>query len=106
MTKFLTQGTMRMQAEKDATGALKVTAWINPIPDYTVKHQEKEYVVFMPKDPTGDPLAFKKECQFSLFPGLEEWVQYDGTKTEIGIDSKGATGMPTEITSLKTPASF
>jgi hypothetical protein len=56
------------QAEKDATGALKVTAWINPFPDCTVKHQEKEYVVFIPEDPNGDPLAFKKECHFFAFP--------------------------------------
>lgn len=106
MTKYVTQGTIQLQKEKEA-GKFKLTAWINPSSDFTVKYQKEEYIVFILENPTPskeEALVFKKDQPFSLSEEFEDWCECDGnTKLEIGIDGNDTNP---EIISLKIPASF
>jgi hypothetical protein len=47
MTDYVTQGTVQVEIE-----SAHLLIRINPNQDYAVKHNEKSYIIFMPKDTT------------------------------------------------------
>ena len=103
-SEFITQGMIQL---KMVDGKEDVTAWINPVSDYTVKHQGKEYIVFISEKfsaPNDRVLVYEKDQPFSLSKDFVEWCDCDNTKIEIGINAPDFSAP--KIISLKIPASF
>jgi len=96
---YVTQGTVQVKrrAETDAD------VFINPTSDYAVRHNGKEYIVFI--DPQSSPLqskVFEKTQAFAVEQYLIEMLTkaaFKGTKIEITMNAERMT-----IEALKIPA--
>src|SRR5579859_6211852 len=98
---FVTQGTVQVLR----TASAEAEIFINPTPDYAVKHNEKDYIVFVDtgSSPPGSRLCEKKTkvctSQEAHFIEMLTAAAFQRTKIEIRMNVDF-----TKIEGLKIPA--
>jgi hypothetical protein len=104
--EYLTQGTIQVELTGTA-----IQVRINPIQNFIVKHNGKDYIVFMPDSMTArmlDLKAFEKTQSFSAPPDLASAltdVAVKETKIEIKINDPSTRPKAAyNIASIKIPA--
>lgn len=116
MTDYVTQGTVQVEIE-----SARLLIWINPNQDYSVKHNEKIYIIFMPKDTTlGSALTtvlvnakvleksskgviLHRQNDDRLAQALTQ-AAFESTNIEIAVDIDGSNNIT--IKSIKIPATL
>lgn len=103
---YLTQGTVQVERVSQPEG--KVSVVISPIPDYGVKHKEKDYIVFMPASGPTSLVYEKKTTPFTVTDDciIDILIKaaVNGTNVEIEIKGRAAKTEGIKIIAVKIPA--
>lgn len=108
---YVTQGTVQVEIESN-----RLLIRINPNQDYVVKHNEKSYIIFMPKEPktarvnakvlekSSKEVIIHEKNDDRLAQALAK-AAFDKTNIEIGVSINDADNTII-IKSIKIPATF
>lgn len=96
---YVTQGTAQVKRKTETDADV----FVNPTPDYAVKHDGKEYIIFVDAQTSpSQSKVFEKTTPFAVEKYLLEmltWAAFKGTKMEIIMNADC-----TKIEALKVPA--
>jgi hypothetical protein len=103
---YVTRGTVQVELKTPSGTPIEIR--INPIQEFTVKYDGKDYIIFMPDGATPPPeaKAFEKMQTFSAHPDLKQALTdaaLNSSRVEIKVDFSKTPGT---IVSIKIPASF